>query len=109
MLFLLSFNLSGNCLGIQSQYNGFADITFLISPELLDSKNISQLEKEPKDQSTGGFHKEDNPPRIESQEKAKKKDKSTSESEQKKETPLKSYDQLKSVLEEVDMMVSGWI
>ena len=105
----MSFNLTGNCFDFQTHEKGTADITFLVSQRLLVNINFSLPEKEPKNQSNGEFSKEDQSQGRESKERAKKKEKSTFESEQKKETSLKSYGQLKSALEEVDMMVSGWI
>lgn len=106
---LLSFNLEGNCLDFQTHEKGTSDIAFLVSQGFLENINFSHPEKEPKNQSYGEFSKKDQSQRRETKEKAKKKDKSTFEPEQKKETSLKSYSQLKSALEEVDMMVSGWI
>jgi len=106
-IFHLAFNLTGNCLDIKSQKNGLADISFFCQLDFLEQQMYDSPDKNPKDLSYAESLKEDKSPKRDSHEKAKKKDKS--HSEQKKETALKSYGQLKSVLEEVDMMVSGWI
>jgi hypothetical protein len=108
-IFFLAFNLTGNCIEIKSQGNDMSDIAFFCQMDFLGKPDKCQPEKNIRALSNAEFHKEDKSLRRESQEKAKKKAKSNSESEQKKQTSLKSYDQLKGVLEEVDMMVSGWI
>ena len=108
-VFLLAFNLTGNCLESKSQDNGLAGLFILNNPEFLKIPDNPKLEKKPNERSLDKFFGSDNSPKKESPKRPKKKDKSSFDSEDKKETSLKSYYQLKGVLEEVDMMVSGWI
>lgn len=108
LIFLLISISSGFSLTLQFQQKALPDICILQSLELLDNSANLNNEKEAKENTESEFKNKKQPNRN-SQERIKVRFSTSPEQEDDGESAVKSYNQLKGLLEEVDLMVDGWI
>jgi hypothetical protein len=107
-VFVLISISSGFSLTFPLQEKALPDICILMSVELLEDSGSLNNEKDAKENTKSEFKNKRQLNRN-SQEKIKLGFSTSTEQDDDKESPVKSYNQLKGLLEEVDMMVDGWM
>lgn len=103
-VFLLISISSGFSLTSQPKMVMISEISICFYPRKMD-----HLEKIAKENNKTEFKKNKKNRDRNIQERSKRDFSTSAHQDEEFESPVKSYNQLKGLLEEVDMMVSGWI
>ncbi|WP_373520043.1 hypothetical protein [Aquiflexum sp.] len=109
LVFLLVSISSGFCLTFQPKVMIFSETSFFFCPRQIDNLDKVAKEKNLNEIDKSDTKKNRRKLRRNNQEKAFDDFSTSSDQESESDSPVKSYNQLKGLLEEVDMMVGGWI